>query len=87
MTDVTPQTEDWQTLPWKQFQRNVYRLQKRIYQAERRGDRAASFRTISASAICNGCCFGRDRRGIWPCVRSRRTTAVNAPPGWTGSPV
>lgn len=31
MTDVTPQTEDWQTLPWKQFQRNVYRLQKRIY--------------------------------------------------------
>lgn len=38
MTDVTPQTEDWQTLPWKQFQRNVYRLQTRIYQAERRGD-------------------------------------------------
>lgn len=38
MTDVTPQTEDWQALPWQQFQRNVYRLQTRIYQAERRGD-------------------------------------------------
>jgi RNA-directed DNA polymerase len=32
-------TEGWQTLPWKQFRRNVYRLQQRIYQAMRRGDR------------------------------------------------
>jgi RNA-directed DNA polymerase len=39
MTDVAKHTEDWQTIPWKAFQRNVYRLQKRIYQAERRGDR------------------------------------------------
>lgn len=39
MTDVEKHTEDWQTIPWKAFQRNVYRLQKRIYQAERRGDR------------------------------------------------
>jgi RNA-directed DNA polymerase len=31
-------TEDWKTLPWKKFQRNVYRLQKRIYQAQLRGD-------------------------------------------------
>ena len=31
-------TENWQTLPWKQFQRNVFRLQQRIYQAARRGD-------------------------------------------------
>jgi len=31
-------TEDWATLPAKQFERNVYRLQKRIYQAARRGD-------------------------------------------------
>lgn len=39
MTDVAKHTEDWQKLPWKEFQRNIYRLQKRIYQAERRGDR------------------------------------------------
>ena len=31
-------TEDWKTLPWKKFQRNVFRLQKRIYQAQIRGD-------------------------------------------------
>jgi len=46
MAEAQTPTEDWQALPWKQFQRNVYRLQKRIlpfaqdkfYQAERRGD-------------------------------------------------
>ena len=31
-------TEDWKTLPWKKFQRNAFRLQKRIYQAQLRGD-------------------------------------------------
>jgi RNA-directed DNA polymerase len=38
MTGVERHTEDWQTLPWKEIQRNVYRLQKRIYRAARRGD-------------------------------------------------
>ena len=87
MADVTPQTEDWQTLPWAQFQRNVYRLQKRIYggkehrSAQRRGDTSTgSVHASSASAICNGYCFGRDRHDIWPCGKSRRTTAVNAQP-------
>jgi hypothetical protein len=28
VADVGRHTEDWQTLPWKEFQRNVYRLQK-----------------------------------------------------------
>ena len=31
-------TEDWKTIPWKKFERNVFRLQQRIYRAERRGD-------------------------------------------------
>ena len=31
-------TEDWKALPWKKHQRNVFRLQKRIYQAARQGD-------------------------------------------------
>lgn len=39
MAGVEKQPENWQTLPWKQFQQNVYRLQQRIYRAERRGDR------------------------------------------------
>jgi RNA-directed DNA polymerase len=30
--------EDWKLLPWKKAQRNVFRLQQRIYRAERRGD-------------------------------------------------
>jgi len=33
------QTEDWATLPWEQFQRNVCRLQRCTYQAARCGDR------------------------------------------------
>ena len=39
MTDVesVQQTDDWYDLPWKQFQRNVYRLQRRIYQAASKG--------------------------------------------------
>jgi RNA-directed DNA polymerase len=31
-------TEGWRMLPWKKYQRNVRRLQQRIYRAERRGD-------------------------------------------------
>lgn len=38
MADENNRTEDWQMLPWKKFQRNVFRLQKRIYQAQLRGD-------------------------------------------------
>ena len=38
MADGTAHTEDWAALPWKQYQRNVYRLQKRIYRAARQGD-------------------------------------------------
>jgi retron-type reverse transcriptase len=37
VTPVNP-SEVWKTLPWKKFQRNVYRLQKRIYRARKRGD-------------------------------------------------
>ncbi|MCB9107391.1 MAG: group II intron reverse transcriptase/maturase [Anaerolineales bacterium] len=38
MTSVKQSSEVWQTLPWKKLQRNVFRLQKRIYQAKRRND-------------------------------------------------
>jgi RNA-directed DNA polymerase len=31
-------TEDWRTLPWKTIHKNVFRLQRRIYQAARRND-------------------------------------------------
>lgn len=38
MADVQARTEDWHPLPWKVIQRNVFRLQRRIYQAARRND-------------------------------------------------
>jgi len=38
MTDAQRHTEGWAILPWKQFERNVFRLQKRIYKATLRGD-------------------------------------------------
>jgi len=36
MAEADRLSEEWQTLPWKQYQRDVYRLQQRIYQAKRR---------------------------------------------------
>ena len=46
MTGVQQHTEDWEMLPWKQFERNIFRAQgrvpfgrkKRIYKATLRGD-------------------------------------------------
>jgi RNA-directed DNA polymerase len=39
MTTVASTPMDrWETLPWPRLQRNVFKLQKRIYQAARRGD-------------------------------------------------
>jgi RNA-directed DNA polymerase len=38
MAGEPTRTEDWKTLPWKKFQRNAFRIQKRIYQAQIRGD-------------------------------------------------
>src|SRR2546426_8049598 len=37
MTTVTPMDE-WNALPWKQFERQTFKLQKRIYQASQRGN-------------------------------------------------
>ena len=31
--------DGWNTLPWKKFQRQMFKLQKRIYRASNRGDR------------------------------------------------
>jgi RNA-directed DNA polymerase len=36
MTTAQPM-DGWNTLPWKQFERQVFKLQKRIYQASQRG--------------------------------------------------
>jgi RNA-directed DNA polymerase len=38
MAPAKKPSEVWRTLPWKKFQRNVFRLQRRIYRAKQRGD-------------------------------------------------
>jgi len=35
---VTPTSEDWMTIPWRKLEVRVFRLQKRIFQAQRRGN-------------------------------------------------
>ena len=37
MTAASP-TESWETLDWIHIQKNVYRLQKRIYRASKKGE-------------------------------------------------
>ena len=37
----TPVIEDWTAAPWPTLERALYRLQKRIYKAQERGNRAA----------------------------------------------
>jgi RNA-directed DNA polymerase len=38
MTPAQRPSEVWKTIPWKKFQRNIFRLQQRIYRARKRGD-------------------------------------------------
>lgn len=38
---LDPESESWRTLPWRKFEQHVYRIQKRIFQAERRGNHRA----------------------------------------------
>jgi RNA-directed DNA polymerase len=39
MTTGTTPMDEWKTTPWKQIERNVFKLQKRIYQASQQNDR------------------------------------------------
>ena len=55
MTDVAIRTEDWTTLPWKNYQRNVFRLQQRILrQAQDRSTEPRDEATGSVSMLSNG---------------------------------
>jgi hypothetical protein len=60
-SDSRRHTEDWRTLPWKKFQRDVFRLQKRIYQASQVG---AYERGPRAEEPCDGklCAVSRTER-------------------------
>src|SRR2546421_1243815 len=38
---LDPESERWRKLPWRTFEQHVYRLQKRIFRAEQRGNQRA----------------------------------------------
>ncbi|GHO62144.1 group II intron reverse transcriptase/maturase [Ktedonobacter sp. SOSP1-52] len=40
-TPLDPESERWRALPWRKFEQHVYRLQKRIFQAQQRGNTQA----------------------------------------------
>ncbi len=44
--------EAWRNLPWKKFQRTVFRLQKRIYRAASRGDKR-TVRNLQRLLLCS----------------------------------
>src|SRR5437588_7619207 len=35
---LDPESESWRALPWRKFEQHVYRIQKRIFRAEQRGN-------------------------------------------------
>ena len=80
MTPAQRPSEVWKTLPWQKIQRNVFRLQKRIYTCTcgagasvKPGNGAMS----GLSTIYNGCCFAPGQHGSWPCAGFRKTIEAN----------
>jgi len=75
-TQCSKRTEDWNMLPWKDVQKNVFRLQRRTTKPQAR--------TIpSASTTYNGYCyasfdFAQDRLWSARCLAVRRVTQDNA---------
>ena len=69
-------TEDWRTLSWKKIQRDVRRLQQRIYQAERRGDwkRARSIERLLLRSWSGRCLAVRQ---VTQDNRGKRTPGVD----------
>src|SRR6476620_10792123 len=39
--ELDPASEAWNKLPWKKFEKHVFRIQKRIYRASQRGNQRA----------------------------------------------
>src|SRR5438445_12215736 len=40
-SDLDPVSESWRKLPWRKLEQQVYRIQKRIFKAEERGNEQA----------------------------------------------
>lgn len=57
MTTVKLPMDDWKTIPWRKVERNVFKLQKRIYRASLKGEQ----RTVHKCCWC-GLYFRTDDR-------------------------
>ncbi len=79
MTPALRPSEVWKSIPWKKFQRNVFRLQKRIYRAKQRGDVRTVHRLTPIHYI-GVYCFAPGRPGFWPCDGFLKITEANEPP-------
>jgi retron-type reverse transcriptase len=51
---ISSYTDEWKDLPWKQFQKNLYRLQHRIYKAAQKNDveRIKRLQTLLVGSNC-----------------------------------
>ena len=89
MTDAQEHTEGWEMLPWKQFERTIFRLQKRIYKATQRGDFkrgapwAPQLTTAAASFVFSTMsgCTQSDTRQPWQTNPWGRRHRQNRPTG------
>ena len=78
---LDPASESWRTLPWRKLEQHVYRIQKRIFRAEQRGNvravhklqkllmRVQSSATDSCSAGDAGEPGQENRRDRWGQIR------------------
>ena len=58
--------EDWKALPWKDIERNVFRLQQRILrQAQDKHTKPNVVETTSKSTTCSDYCFAVGQPAAW----------------------
>ncbi len=48
---LDPESESWNKLPWRKFEQQVYRIQKRIFKAKQQGKTRAVQRWASRSFL------------------------------------
>jgi RNA-directed DNA polymerase len=76
MAEIALSTEDWRALPWHDYQRNVYQLQNRIYQATRRGD-WKRVRSLQRLLLCSWSARCLATRQVTQDNRGKRTPGVD----------
>jgi RNA-directed DNA polymerase len=55
MTTLETEVDNWKALPWKRFQKVVFRLQTRIFKARKNGDRKLVTKASEVTSQLQGC--------------------------------